>query len=175
MLDLALHSPPQSSIMGTNTSTTLIAHSRRPAILTYTSPLVNTAHTLSRMPFYLIGLKREAETLDIPMFENIEFARGWRNVPASLKLEIQSREQMQVYGVEVKFRAKFRGLRCVIIFLTRKSITCVHGLTCAQVVNVQVETSVILHFYIDVLVRLHDIKQYCMAAGFTLFGLDSTR
>lgn len=112
MLDLTLHSPPQTSIVGTNTSTTLIAHSRRPAILTYTSPLVDTAHILSRMPLYLIGW-REAETLEVPMFENLEFARGWRNVPASLRLEIQSREQMQVYGVEVNFRAKFRGLRLV--------------------------------------------------------------
>ncbi|EED19538.1 conserved hypothetical protein [Talaromyces stipitatus ATCC 10500] len=111
MLDLALHSPPQDSIIGANTSTSLIAHSRRPAILTYTSPLVDTAHTLSRMPLYVIGWQREAETLDVPMFEDIEFARGWRNVPASLRLEIQSREQMQVYGVEVNFRAKFRGLR----------------------------------------------------------------
>ena len=51
------------------------------------------------------------------MFENLEFARGWRNVPVSLKLEIQSREQMQVYGAEVNFRAKFRGLRLVITFL----------------------------------------------------------
>lgn len=113
MLDLTLHSPPQTSVMGTNTSTTLIAHSRRPAILTYTSPLVGTAHTLSRMPLYLIGWKREAETLEVPMFEDLEFARGWRNVPASLALEIQSREQMQVYRVEVNFRAKFRGLRLV--------------------------------------------------------------
>ncbi|KUL91950.1 hypothetical protein ZTR_01088 [Talaromyces verruculosus] len=116
MLDLTLHSPPQTSIVGINTSTTLIAHSRRPAILTYTSPLVDTAHTLSRMPLYLIGW-REAETLEVPMFENLEFARGWRNVPASLRLEIQSREQMQLYGAEVNFRAKFRGLRLVITFL----------------------------------------------------------
>ncbi|OKL63140.1 hypothetical protein UA08_01603 [Talaromyces atroroseus] len=111
MLDLALLSPPQSSMMGANTSTSLIAHSRRPAILTYTSPLMDTAHTLARMPLYLIGWQREAETLHVPMFENIEFARGWRNVPGSLRLEIQSREQMQVYDVEVRFLAKFSGLR----------------------------------------------------------------
>ena len=114
MLDLALYSPPQTSIMGVNTSTTLIAHSRRPAILTYSSPLVDTARALSYMPLYLTGWKREAETLEVSMFESLEFSRGWRNVPASLSLEIQSREQMQVYGVEIKFRAKFRGLRFVI-------------------------------------------------------------
>lgn len=123
MLDLSLYSAPQTSIMSTNTSTTLIAHSRRPAILTYTSPLVDTAQTLSHMPLYLFGWKREAENLDVPMFENLEFVRSWRNVPASLRLEIQSREQMQVYGVEVKFRAKFRGLRLVI--LLQHLIACV--------------------------------------------------
>jgi hypothetical protein len=93
---------------------------------------VNTAHTLSRMPLYLIGWQREAETLDVPMFENLEFARGWRNVPASLRLEIQSREQMQVYGVEVKFRAKFRGLRFVITFLQNLDRVRVHGLTASR-------------------------------------------
>jgi seipin len=118
MLDLALLSPPQSSKMDANTSTSLIAHSRRPAILTYTSPLMDTAHTLARMPLYLIGWQRQAESLDVPMFEDIEFARGWRNVPGSLRLEIQSREQMQVYGVEVNFKAKFSGLRLVTIDIT---------------------------------------------------------
>lgn len=41
-------------------------------------------------------------------------------------------------------------------------------------VNVQVETPVILCFHIDVLVRLYDIEQYCMATSLTLSGLDST-
>lgn len=113
MLDLVLESPPQTSIIGTNSSTSLIAHSRRPGILTYTSPLVDTANTLSRMPLYLLGWQREAETVEVPMFESLEFSRGWRNVPASLRLEIQSRELMQVYSVEVNFRAKFTGLRFV--------------------------------------------------------------
>lgn len=104
-------------------------------MLTYTSCLVDTAHTLSRMPLYLIGWKREAEILDVSMFENLEFARGWRNVPASLRLEIQSHERMQVYGVEVKFRAKFRGLRCVTIF-SQGARACVSMTDCEQMVNV---------------------------------------
>jgi seipin len=111
MLDLAFLSRPQSSIMGTNSSTSVITHSRRPAILTYASPLVDTAHKISRMPLYLVGWQREAETLEVKMMESVEFARGWRNVPGSLRFEMQSQEQMQVYSAIVKFKAKFTGLR----------------------------------------------------------------
>lgn len=115
MLDLALFSRPSSSIItGTNTSTSLIAHSRRPAILTYASPIVDTAYKVSRMPLYLLGWQREAETLEVSMMESVEFARGWRNLPGSLRLEIQSREQMQVYSAIVKFKANFTGLRLVV-------------------------------------------------------------
>ncbi|KAL1989410.1 hypothetical protein VTN96DRAFT_172 [Rasamsonia emersonii] len=114
MLDLSLFSRPSSSIItGTNTSTSLIAHSRRPAILTYASPIVDTAYKVSRMPLYLLGWQREAETLEVNMMESVEFARGWRNLPGSLRLEIQSREQMQVYSAIVKFKANFTGLRWI--------------------------------------------------------------
>lgn len=41
-------------------------------------------------------------------------------------------------------------------------------------VNVQVETLVLFRFYIDVLVRLHDLEQYRMAASLTIFELDGT-
>ncbi|KAL1971204.1 hypothetical protein VTN77DRAFT_156 [Rasamsonia byssochlamydoides] len=114
MLDLAFFSRPSSSIIpGTNTSTHLITRSRRPAILTYASPIVDTAHKISRMPLYLAGWQREAETLEVSMMESVEFARGWRNLPGSLKLEIQSKEEMQIYSAVVKFRANFTGLRWI--------------------------------------------------------------
>lgn len=47
------------------------------------------------------------------MMEQVEFAKGWRNLPASLRLEIQSTERMQVYSAKVKFLARFTGLRYV--------------------------------------------------------------
>jgi seipin len=124
MLDLALFSRPSSSILtGANTSTSLITQSRRPAILTYASPIVDTAQKVSRMPLYLAGWQREAETLEVSMMESVEFARGWRNLPGSLRLEIQSTEQMQVYSAVVKFRAKFAGLRLVfMLFFTEKNL-----------------------------------------------------
>ncbi|KAE8373398.1 putative adipose-regulatory protein-domain-containing protein [Aspergillus bertholletiae] len=112
MLDLTLLSHPSTSVLtGTNSSTSSISRSRRPAILTYASPLVDTASKLSLMPFYVFGWHREAEKLVVPMMERVEFARGWRNLPESLRLEIHSHEEMQIYKATVEFRARFTGLR----------------------------------------------------------------
>lgn len=115
MLDLSLF-PHQSTssakaIKERNSSTDLIARSRRPAILTYASPMVDTASKLAFMPLYLSGWRREAETVDVRMMEQIEFPRGWRNLPETLRLEIHSDERMQVYNAKVEFKATFSGLR----------------------------------------------------------------
>ncbi|GCB25131.1 seipin homolog [Aspergillus awamori] len=114
MLDLALLSRPSTSAAyDTNTSVTTLSHSRRPAILTYTSPLVDTASKISFMPLYVLGWHHEAEKLQVPMMERVQFARGWRNIPGSLRLELHSSEIMQVYKAKVTFRARFTGLRWV--------------------------------------------------------------
>ncbi|RAL15561.1 seipin [Aspergillus homomorphus CBS 101889] len=112
MLDLSLYSSPSTSAeTGLNTSTSLLSQSRRPAILTYASPLVDTASKLVLMPFYVSGWNREAEKLQVNMFEKVQFPRGRRNVPSSLRLEIHSAEKMQVYRARVMFKATFTGLR----------------------------------------------------------------
>ncbi|KAB8257809.1 putative adipose-regulatory protein-domain-containing protein [Aspergillus pseudonomiae] len=112
MLDLTLVSQPSTSVLtGTNSSTFPLSRSRRPAILTYASPLVDTASKLSLMPFYVFGWTREAEKLVVPMMERVEFARGRRNLPESLRLEIHSNEEMQIYKATVEFKARFTGLR----------------------------------------------------------------
>lgn len=112
MLNLALFSRSTSpTVTGSNTSTYVIAQSRRPAILTYASPMVDTAQRFTRMPLYIVGWQREAETLEVGMMESIEFARGRRNLPGSLRLEIQSGKPMQVYSAVVRFKARFTGLR----------------------------------------------------------------
>ena len=112
MLDLALlPHPPTSAETGSNTSVTALSKSRRPAILTYASPLVDTASKISFLPLYVLGWNREAEKLQVPMMERVQFARGWRNLPDSLRLEIHSSERMQVYKAKVMFKARFTGLR----------------------------------------------------------------
>ncbi|KAJ5891993.1 uncharacterized protein N7473_008221 [Penicillium subrubescens] len=112
MIDLTLYSPETASVLPTTAnSQNKISHSRRPAILTYTSPLVDFARKLVRLPLYVVGWRREAETLEVSMMEKVEFARGSRNRPQSLRLEIQSEKKMQVYSARVEFRARFTGLR----------------------------------------------------------------
>lgn len=112
MLDLSLLSPSASSFQD-NTSTYVLAKSRRPAILTFASPMIDTVSRIWRMPLYVLGWKKEAETLETAMMEGVEFAKGWRNLPGSLRLELQSQERMQVYSATVKFVARFKGLRYV--------------------------------------------------------------
>ncbi|KAJ5095512.1 hypothetical protein NUU61_004868 [Penicillium alfredii] len=112
MVDLALFSRPAASVLpGSTNALNRLSHSRRPAILTYTSPLVDVARRLARLPLYVVGWRREAEMLEVPMMEKVEFQRGARNLPQSLRLEIQSDGKMQVYSARVEFRAQFTGLR----------------------------------------------------------------
>ncbi|KAI9815305.1 MAG: hypothetical protein M1827_002785 [Pycnora praestabilis] len=79
--------------------------------MTYTSPFVDIVIRCARIPWYVLGWRNEAETLDITMMEGIEFQRGRSNVPTSLRLEVQSHERMQVYDAKVRFVARFWGLR----------------------------------------------------------------
>ncbi|KAK1143014.1 hypothetical protein N8T08_007078 [Aspergillus melleus] len=112
MLDLTLIPNPSSPVLDSaNASTDSSLRSRRPAILTYSSPLIDTASKLSFMPFYVLGWQRESEKLQVPMMERVQFARGRRNIPDSVRLEIHSQQQMQVYKAKVAFRARFTGMR----------------------------------------------------------------
>ena len=121
MIDLALLSPtvpasPPADIAppatkSTNTSASVLARSRRPAILTYTSAIVDTASTLSGIPWYIIGWKKESEVLEVTMLEGVEFAKGWKNIPDMVKVVVEADKKMQFYDVGVKIVARFAGLR----------------------------------------------------------------
>ena len=120
MLDLLLLSPPVaapttetrlSSLIPHKNYTEVLARSRRPAILTYASPIIDTANTLSGLPWYLIGWKKESEVLEVGMFESVEFAKGWRNIPQEVKVIVEADKKMQFYNVGIKIVARFRGLR----------------------------------------------------------------
>ena len=100
-----------SSFGTENSSTTILSQSSRPAILTYTSPLVEHAQKLSNLPWYVIGWKRESEALEVSMFEGVRFAKGWRNIPDRVNVVVEADEKMQFYEVVVKIRARFQGLR----------------------------------------------------------------
>jgi hypothetical protein len=89
----------------------VLAKSRRPAILTYRSWVIEHAHRLLRLPLYLIGWHTESETIEVGMMEAVEFEKGARNVPSSLRLELRSKQPLEVYRVAVHFSAKLEGLR----------------------------------------------------------------
>ena len=121
MLDLSLLAPDNtassdsvaSKLYG-NTSASILARSRRPAILTYASPIVDTANTLYGLPWRVLGWKQESEKLQVNMFEGVEFAKGWANVPQSVKVVVESDEKMQFYQVGIKIIARFGGLRWIL-------------------------------------------------------------
>lgn len=45
------------------------------------------------------------------MAELLSFPRGWKNVPAHAKIEVQAGQELQVYDVRLRFTARFGGLR----------------------------------------------------------------
>lgn len=121
MLDLRLHAPGtgavgaavMEAVMGDSTPE-LLAHARRPAIMTYYSPVMEQVHKALQLPWYLLGWRHEAEVLKVDLMEGIEFARGWRSIPATARIELSSDTKLQVYKATLVFTAQFRGLRYVV-------------------------------------------------------------
>lgn len=122
MLDMALLSPTyqptaQVSEVGLDIrksipSDAILFSSRRPAILTYRPRLVSLSKQVAALPWYILGWRRDAEKLEIPMAEAISFRKGWRYVPAIVYLELQGKGQdIQVYDVHLKLRARYEGIR----------------------------------------------------------------
>ncbi|KAI4221360.1 MAG: hypothetical protein L6R36_006966 [Xanthoria steineri] len=118
MLDLSLLSPAKvpstaEKLLPESARKQRLAHSRRPAILTYASPLIDTASTLTGLPWYVLGWKTESEVVEVSMFEGVEFPKGWTNVPQEVKLVVEATEKMQFYEVGIRIFAKFGGLRWI--------------------------------------------------------------
>ncbi|KAK5169621.1 uncharacterized protein LTR77_005598 [Saxophila tyrrhenica] len=88
-----------------------LARSRRPAILPYRSIAVEYLYRLTELHWYILGFRSEADKMRITMWEDVEFPRGWRNVPSSMRLDIQSTHRMQIYSAKALFKARFTGLR----------------------------------------------------------------
>ena len=121
MLDLSLLAPDNTassdiitSTLYGNNSAFVLARSRRPAILTYASPIVDTANTLGGLPWHVLGWKKESEVLEVSMFEGVEFGKGWANVPHSVRVVVEADEKMQFYEVGVRMIARFGGLRWIL-------------------------------------------------------------
>jgi seipin len=89
----------------------VLARSRRPAILTYRSWPIEHAYRFLRLPVYLLGWHTESEHLEVSMFNWIEFGKGLRSVPSSVRVELRSKYPLEVYTLSVRFSAKLEGLR----------------------------------------------------------------
>ena len=127
MLDLALLTTPANPISSTTTSLlpnattpgpyTVLATSRRPAILPFSSPILSLTSTFINLPWHLLSFRDLDSThLTIPMFERTSFARGSsaQNVPRAIRVELQSDHILQVYTAKVEFVARFEGLRYIL-------------------------------------------------------------
>jgi len=114
MLDLQLLAPTAPGVMGEpSIKAEVLAHETRPAILTYHSQTMEHIHRAAALPLYVVGLRHESEVLNVMMMEGIQFEKGWRNVPASARLELRSAKALQVYEAQVVFTARLHGLRYV--------------------------------------------------------------
>ncbi len=114
MLDLQLLPRKPTSTGPPTDDIAPIARSRRTAILTYTSPMVGLASTMTNLPLVMIGWKRETEQLRVPMMEITAFSRGAGKIPQALYLEIQADEKLMIYDARVEFAARFTGIRYVV-------------------------------------------------------------
>ncbi|KAL8957138.1 MAG: hypothetical protein Q9183_006140, partial [Haloplaca sp. 2 TL-2023] len=112
MLALTLLGPTITN-PSTNAKSFTYVESRRSAILTYNSRMVDTASTLSGLPWYVLGWKTESEVLKVPMFEGVIFKRGKGELPERVELVVEADEKMQFYEVGVKVVARFGGLRWI--------------------------------------------------------------
>ena len=78
---------------------------RRPALLTYASPLVRTLKTLMASPLLVAGWVREQEDLTVVLAEAAVFSHE----PRAGRVEIDAR--IAVYNARLEFSARLSGLR----------------------------------------------------------------
>ncbi|EXJ83031.1 hypothetical protein A1O3_06848 [Capronia epimyces CBS 606.96] len=124
MLDLSLLGPginakklpdTVTAWLANLTSENVLYHSRRPAILPYSSPILSISHMFLHLPWHLLNIRDlDSSRLVVPMFEMLSFPRGSRYIPTHARLELQSSTTLQVYDVKLAFRAKFQGLRYLV-------------------------------------------------------------
>jgi len=88
---------------------TVLAISRRPAIVPYRSWIVDHIYTAKSLPWYFFNLREEKDKLRVPIFEKVSFGKGRAGLPAMLHLEVQSTHRLQIYSAVAHFRARFTG------------------------------------------------------------------
>jgi seipin len=89
----------------------VIVSSSRPALMTHRSIPVKLIHTFFSWPFYLIGIKKEAEQLEVPLVEDyVDGIRSNKGPASSAKVVLVARD-LQVYSSTLSIQANLTGLR----------------------------------------------------------------
>ena len=114
MIDLRLFKDAPQSPESMRDPRSSLAHSRRTAILTYKSSLVNSLFTAANIFWILLGWRHEMETLRVPMLTNVVFSSA-RGLPKALYVEIQAEEKLMIYQAGVEFVARFTGIRYALL------------------------------------------------------------
>lgn len=143
MLDLTLHGKKkkdtmQSTILEKMNMDEMIPSpplhsSRRPALVPYSSLPASLARKIIYTPLHILTSSKtydpDSVTLTVPMFEEIEFARGKDNIPTHAKLVIQTQRpsapiytasstipipHLEVYSAKLTFQVRFHGLRYLV-------------------------------------------------------------
>lgn len=83
--------------------------SARPAIMKYTSPLIDTVSTVLLSAPILLGIKKESQKITVPVLEGYSFEAGWLTNPSHAKIELHAPE-IQVYSCNIMFQSKLEGL-----------------------------------------------------------------
>lgn len=84
---------------------------RRPTMLTYLSPMVESVLTISAMPLYVSGLRRQSQRLAVPMFTAIRFGKAANTVAESAHISIKADRKLEVYEMTLHIMAKLSGMR----------------------------------------------------------------
>lgn len=120
---------------------------RRSAIIPYTSLLISLSSRVLTLPFYLLGLRSEIETLTIKIGEGVTFSRGWRNIPNQGILEIQTGQDIQIYEAVILFKARFSGVRWFMYNYRITSFVILTGLFWALTIIFATITWIVLSIY----------------------------
>jgi seipin len=120
MVDLQLLAPGLPGSVPSGAKEDVLVQETRPAILKYHSQTMDHVHKAAALPLYVLGLREESESLALVLLDGVEFARGWRNIPATARLELQSETKLQVYSAKIVFTARLKGLRHDALFTITK-------------------------------------------------------
>lgn len=102
MADLTIYSTPPASL-----PPVVVAHARRPGIMTYRTPLLSTIDTILKSPLLLFGFARQEEALRIKLLERTTFDSSARHAI----IQIEAPHKLDVYEARVEFLAHLTGIR----------------------------------------------------------------